>query len=163
MPVHTPLDAITDSLAVVSEKKVPYNVLYLENGDGTQTECEGSLVRFYDSRFRFTPHGQFVSCYYVSTLLESPRVPPRGLCLQGGVREWDIDAVTMAGILDWLAAKPYASFALKRSQTQTQGVPACRKLILSAPVQERACEAGIDLNTIANWPHDARTRSEQIT
>ena len=50
-----------------------------------------ALVEFYDPKYTkgFGPDGQFVSRYYIYTLLghEPGRV---GLCLDGGIPEWSI-------------------------------------------------------------------------
>jgi hypothetical protein len=54
------------------------------------------LVEFYDVAHMHdvspggAPLGQFVSRYYASTLRESRSVS--GLCLDGGVRDWYLDA-----------------------------------------------------------------------
>jgi hypothetical protein len=53
------------------------------------------LVEFYDYTYAnqktFGPRGQFVARYYVSTLLKDHR-PGTGLCLDGGIPEWNVDA-----------------------------------------------------------------------
>ena len=59
-------------------------------------------VEFYDTTCPFTPFGQFVSAYYLSTLLQHR--PLLGLILHGGVPEWVIDAATFDRIRDWLEA-----------------------------------------------------------
>jgi len=45
------------------------------------------MVEFYDLRWDHTALGQFISRYYVSTLLGRPI---SGLCLDGGVPDWHI-------------------------------------------------------------------------
>lgn len=50
------------------------------------------LVEFYDTRYLHTKYGQFVSRYYLSTLLERDN---HGLNLQGDVDDWSIDSETM--------------------------------------------------------------------
>jgi hypothetical protein len=66
------------------------------------------MVEFYDTRYRgsrFTAYGQFVSRYYVGTLLGTlPHSRPvtDGIDLCGGVSDWKIDADTMADVLAWL-------------------------------------------------------------
>ncbi len=57
-------------------------------------------MEFYDSRYPHTEHGQFVSRYYASTLLE--RVKDVGLDLYGGHNDWKIDAEEMNIVLDWI-------------------------------------------------------------
>lgn len=62
------------------------------------------VVEFYDARHEHTPYGQFVSRYYVETLLashESGRTAG-GLCLQGGVREWNVSGEALGRAMDWV-------------------------------------------------------------
>jgi len=63
---------------------------------------EEPLVEFYDTRgTTFQPFGaQFVSRYYLSTLLE--RSSTAGLDLQGGVPSWSISAEALQQVLAWL-------------------------------------------------------------
>lgn len=56
------------------------------------------LVEFYDARYPFTEHGQFVSRYYLSTLKEGPA---RGLNLDGGIPAWSVTPENMVEVLDW--------------------------------------------------------------
>jgi hypothetical protein len=58
------------------------------------------LVEFYDCRYEHTPLGQFVSRYYLTTLLQ--RYPLQGLCLDGGIPAWNIDGKAMDRIVAWL-------------------------------------------------------------
>jgi len=60
------------------------------------------LVEFYDARYvkGFEPLGQFVSRYYLSTLLE--RNNDYGLCLDGGVPNWYVDEEAMKQVYEWL-------------------------------------------------------------
>jgi hypothetical protein len=62
------------------------------------------VVEFYDCRYEHTPYGQFVSRYYVETLLENilPGVPVGGLNLDGGVPSWSISAKAMGRVIAWL-------------------------------------------------------------
>lgn len=48
------------------------------------------LVEFYDSRHKHTEHGQSISRYYASTLLEGDH--NHGLCLYGGEPAWNLTA-----------------------------------------------------------------------
>lgn len=59
------------------------------------------MVEFYDPTAEFDPLGQFVSRYYLTTLLESTTCPS-GLCLDGGVPGWVISSAGMARVLAWL-------------------------------------------------------------
>ena len=61
------------------------------------------LVEFYDSRYPHTEYGQFVSRYYVCTLLEtSEGHGNRGLCLDGGVPSWTVSAEDMDTVREYL-------------------------------------------------------------
>jgi hypothetical protein len=60
------------------------------------------LVEFYDTEYRHTKYGQFVSRYYLSTLLKDAGWQNRGLDLQGDIPKWKIDAETMQKIIAWL-------------------------------------------------------------
>ena len=72
----------------------------------------GSLVRFYDTGFPVEQYGQYVSGYYVSTLLDDyAALCQRGLCLDGRVSTWSIDPASMRAVLDWLKTKPAGRFA----------------------------------------------------
>jgi len=57
------------------------------------------MIEFYDPRYQHGPLGQFISRYYVSTILERDT---GGLALQGDVPEWSISAADMAEIRVWL-------------------------------------------------------------
>lgn len=59
-------------------------------------------VEFYDTRFPHTPLGQFVSSYYVETLIADGPRNECGLNLHGGVADWTIDAVAMSIVRGWL-------------------------------------------------------------
>ena len=56
-------------------------------------EADEQLVEFWD-----TKHSQFVSRYYVETLLSHKG----GLNLHGGVPEWEISASGMAEVVEYL-------------------------------------------------------------
>lgn len=72
---------------------------------GHRGEEGASLVEFYDATYagddRFGAEGQFVTRYYASTLLRFiPLLPDsefvaRGLCLNGEVEAWNVDAPAM--------------------------------------------------------------------
>lgn len=57
------------------------------------------LVEFYDTRHPHTEFGQFVSRYYLSTILERDNM---GLCLYGREPEWEVSAEDMAAVRAWL-------------------------------------------------------------
>lgn len=60
------------------------------------------MVEFWDLNHtdKFGPDGQFVSRYYVATLLTHEL--GIGLDLQGDIPEWKIDGHVMIGVLEWL-------------------------------------------------------------
>jgi len=63
------------------------------------------LVEFYDKRYlhdSWMGRGQFVSRYYLSTLLSDTY--PNGLCLDGGVAECAVSADGMAQVLAYIKA-----------------------------------------------------------
>jgi hypothetical protein len=62
------------------------------------------MVEFYDRRYvdKFGPRGQFVSRYYLSTLTDDRGHLANGLCLDGGVPAWSVNAHDMAQVLAWL-------------------------------------------------------------
>jgi len=60
----------------------------------------GPMIEFYDPRHvKHGPLGQFISRYYVSTILERDT---GGLALQGDIPEWTVSAHDMAEIRVWL-------------------------------------------------------------
>jgi len=64
------------------------------------TNESGPMIEFYDPRYQHTPLGQFVSRYYISTILKDDSWG--GLALQGDVPEWTVSAADMAEIRVWL-------------------------------------------------------------
>ena len=90
-----------------NETNQPWNVKILEKGDAygldnclTHDEVE-PLVEFYDGRYieNFGILGQFVSRYYVETILEGNNT---GLNLHGGVESWSIGKEGMKEVRDFL-------------------------------------------------------------
>ena len=92
------------------ETLIPWVVRMVEMGEKyglddclTHNE-EDALVEFYDARY---PHdklgkdlsGQFVSRYYVSTLLEEPDKYEDGLQLDGGTPEWQVSQKNMDEVI----------------------------------------------------------------
>ena len=69
------------------------------NGQPWTAAIVGNLVKFYDAHYMHTDMGQFVSTYYISTILDGDDC---GLNLDGGVPTWQISAVGMKEIRDWL-------------------------------------------------------------
>ena len=68
------------------------------------------LVEFYDLRHpRDRPgliNGQFISRYYLSTLLRKNQDPLAGLCLEGRVPAWTVSARQMVHVRAFLALGP---------------------------------------------------------
>ena len=58
------------------------------------------MVEFYDVRYPHTPFGQFVSRYYITTILNANH--SNGLCLDGGVPAWQVSADDMAQVVTFL-------------------------------------------------------------
>lgn len=56
------------------------------------------LVEFFDTRHEHSDLGQFVTRYYLSTLIDSSG----GLMLDGGVTDWNVNEPCMNRIRDWL-------------------------------------------------------------
>jgi hypothetical protein len=86
-----------------------FNVRIVNTGDKFgRNDClvnsKGAMVEFYDTRYTdsdFADRGQFVSRYYVSTLLEDNQYP-NGLCLDGGITEWSVSADGMKQVLKYI-------------------------------------------------------------
>jgi hypothetical protein len=67
-------------------------------------EGDKPLVEFYDTRYLHTEFGQFVSRYYVETILSDDGYGPKdcGLILHGGVPEWTLSAKDMDTVRNFL-------------------------------------------------------------
>jgi hypothetical protein len=94
---------------VVNSWGIPFNVRLVEPGEllfpGTDNPTTHNYketgIQFFDARYvkGFTPLGQFVSSYYLSTFIESDA----GINLYGGVADWFITDTNKAEIKDWLS------------------------------------------------------------
>lgn len=92
----------------IMKKVENFNVRIVNTGDKYgRNDClvNGSapMVEFYDSRYSdkdFNGRGQFVSRYYITTLLGSEY--PNGLSLDGGVLEWSVSANGMIQVLEYI-------------------------------------------------------------
>lgn len=61
------------------------------------------LVEFFDKRYMHTPFGQFTGGrYYLETVIDVIK-ERRGLCLDGGIPEWSVDADSMQLVGEFLA------------------------------------------------------------
>lgn len=94
-------------MSITAENGVRFNARILREGD--QYGTSGTLfwehedrpgVEFYDARHGHTDFGQFVSRYFVETILEGN--PARGLDLYGGEPSWTIDGRSMLLVRQWL-------------------------------------------------------------
>ena len=79
---------------------IPFRVVYGHRTYRDGTKSLTPVVTFYDRRYAHTAHGQFVSDYTLDTMLE--RRAGYGLCLDGGVSNWNVDATTMVVVTSWL-------------------------------------------------------------
>lgn len=85
-----------------------FNVRILRKGekyglnDDLTRDGNEPLVEFYDLDYQddYWPRGQFVSRYYLSTMLEHE--PDTGLDLDSGVKAWYVDKETMDQVMDWI-------------------------------------------------------------
>jgi hypothetical protein len=59
------------------------------------------LVEVYDAEYAHTEFGQFISRYYITTLLDGGL--RQGINLYGGEPKWSIDANNWCKVLMWLA------------------------------------------------------------
>lgn len=90
-----------------AESGIPFTMRLVRAGDGYGVDhalihdSDKPKVEFYDARYYFAGEtgaelGQFVSRYYLHTLLSDGREPQCGLNLDGGVPAWSICAETFA-------------------------------------------------------------------
>ena len=86
-----------------------FTVRYLNNGDkyGLKNNliAEKPMVEFYDSKYPHTQYGQFVSRYYVSTILSDDGkkgLGETGLCLNAGVPAWHVSPDDMKLVVSFL-------------------------------------------------------------
>jgi len=90
-------------LDVVAQNRVPFRAVFVPAGVPSPNRripaYPKGTVEFYDRRYDFTPDGQFVSDYFVETLI---RPGAGGLVLHGGVPAWIIDAGTMVQVTAWI-------------------------------------------------------------
>lgn len=99
-------------LCVTNERGIAFNVRIIQRGDKfglnnklTYDEDEPQ-IEFYDTRYPHTEYGQFVSRYYVKTLLGEDIwgqvAEGHGLCLHGGVEDWAISADNLTATRSWV-------------------------------------------------------------
>lgn len=82
---------------------IPFVARLVKKGNvlmgGEKHTAAAPIIEFYDNRYWFTQFGQFISSYYVGTLLQEPLT---GLALDGCVPEWFIDSDSCYLITKWL-------------------------------------------------------------
>ena len=97
-------DLIPDNEAYIESHGIRFKVVLVRPTDADAPHwIDRPTVRFYDTRYAHTVHGQQISDYHVDTLLKTDG----GLNLYGGEPEWYVDADAMRIVRIWL-----------RSQTQ---------------------------------------------
>ena len=85
-----------------------WNVLIVNTGDNyglnmCLLNVKAPMVEFYDGRYPHVhaPYGQFVSRYYISTILNG-NLDSTGLCLDGRIPAWNVSAEDMAQVITFL-------------------------------------------------------------
>lgn len=93
------------TLQIINDQCRTFEVRLIETGmsygrDNCLThDKEDALVEFHDTSGKFV---QFVSRYYRSALVEGQR--NAGLCLDGGIPEWQVSRQNMHDVVAWLQA-----------------------------------------------------------
>lgn len=91
----------------LTSRNIPFNVkLVFHNEHYGLNDCltyKGyePMVEFYDARYPDTDHGQFISRYYITTLLEGNE--NKGICLEGSEPDWNIEDQDMNKVKEWLS------------------------------------------------------------
>lgn len=102
----------------VNSHGIDFNVRILYEGEtyGLNDQFihkkQDPLVEFYDTRYPHTEYGQFVSRYYLSTLLE--RTENKVLNLDGGIPDWRIEPGSMNIVNQWLNSNQQKPVAKKK-------------------------------------------------
>lgn len=112
-----------------------FRVLYLPDGTSPNfphmTPHDEPFVEFYDLRYNHTPDGQFISRYYLSTLVA--QWPP-GLDLDANVEFWTVDALSMDRVMGWLLTQRYANAPIEDRRlalAKLQGVRAVHQFLVN--------------------------------
>lgn len=100
-----------DKFMTVVSYGIPFHVKLINKGEKygldhclTHDKTD-PLVEFYDARYvkNFESLGQFVSRYYLSTLInDKDNLICYGLNLHGGIPDWKINSECMQQIYNWL-------------------------------------------------------------
>lgn len=99
---------LNNTIVLTNNQRIPFIARLVNPGDKFGQHLQLSVsepqVHIFDTRYNFNPHlgfvGQFVSAYYVSTLLEGEY--PNGLQLDGGTEEWQLSKDNMHTLIEWL-------------------------------------------------------------
>ena len=99
---------LNNTIVLTNNQRIPFIARLVNPGDKFGQRLDLSVaepqVHIFDTRYNFNPHlgfvGQFVSGYYVSTLLQGDH--PNGLQLDGGNEEWQLSRDNMQTLIEWL-------------------------------------------------------------
>ena len=100
-----------DTFMTVVSNGIPFHARLVKQGETyglnrcLTHDKSDSMVEFYDARYvkGFESLGQFVSRYYVKTLLDTTWGDARrGLNLQSDIPDWYIDTGAMTKVFEWL-------------------------------------------------------------
>lgn len=104
--LDNPKMAVRELVDAVLFKADKFNVRIVSRGDKyglnfalTHNE-DMPLVEFYDSRYMHTEYGQFVSRYYLDTIINHDE--GLGLSLDAGVTAWTVPAEAMSELIKTL-------------------------------------------------------------
>ena len=100
-------------IKVTNTEGTPWTVRVVQKGDAygrddcLRHEEDRPMIEFYDASQdpeKFGPRGQFVSRYYLSTLIKDPE-HYSGLDLQGDVPSWFLDGQTLRAALAYAVGR----------------------------------------------------------
>ena len=91
-------------LNITTDKMRKFQIRIVNTGDhyglnDVLVNDDDALVEFWDHT-TFEDEGQFVSRYFVSTIVD--HTMGSGLNLDGGIPEWSIDGISMDNVVNWL-------------------------------------------------------------
>lgn len=93
-----------NKILVVNDLPLVWAIRLVELGDRyglnmclTNNDTE-AYVEFYDTRYGHTDFGQFVTRYYLSTIMQHSG----GLCLDGAVPDWQVSEKLIERVKKWL-------------------------------------------------------------
>lgn len=100
---------LNNTIVLTNNQRIPFIARLVNPGDKFGQHLNLSVseaqVHIFDSRYNFNPQlgfvGQFVSAYYVATLLQDEDYP-NGLQLDGGTEEWQLSKDNMTTLIEWL-------------------------------------------------------------